>query len=188
MQVGDIIIKADGQPVDDAASLQAAVDRSKDRLVLTVLRDGEERNLTVTPVEQDGRKRLGIYVREGIAGVGTVTYYDPESGAFGALGHGVSDPRGNLLPLEAGTALEAEVVSVKKGRAGAPGQLQGAFQKDAVLGELEKNTRCGVLVRQQQDGAEFLCQLRKPRRFIRERQQFCLTFPEQRYGSILWRF
>lgn len=144
MQVGDIIIKADGQPVDDAASLQAAVDRSKDRLVLTVLRDGEERNLTVTPVEQDGRKRLGIYVREGIAGVGTVTYYDPESGAFGALGHGVSDPRGNLLPLEAGTALEAEVVSVKKGRAGAPGQLQGAFQKDAVLGELEKNTRCGV--------------------------------------------
>ena len=119
MQVGDIIIKADGQPVDDAASLQAAVDRSKDRLVLTVLRDGEERNLTVTPVEQDGRKRLGIYVREGIAGVGTVTYYDPESGAFGALGHGVSDPRGNLLPLEAGTALEAEVVSVKKGRAGA---------------------------------------------------------------------
>ena len=80
MQVGDIIIKADGQPVDDAASLQAAVDRSKDRLVLTVLRDGEERNLTVTPVEQDGRKRLGIYVREGIAGVGTVTYYDPESG------------------------------------------------------------------------------------------------------------
>ena len=52
--------------------------------------------------------------------------------------------RGNLLPLEAGTALEAEVVSVKKGRAGAPGQLQGAFQKDAVLGELEKNTRCGV--------------------------------------------
>lgn len=76
MQVGDIIIKADGQPVDDAASLQAAVDRSKDRLVLTVLRDGEERNLTVTPVEQDGRKRLGIYVREGIAGVGTVTYYD----------------------------------------------------------------------------------------------------------------
>lgn len=126
-------------PVDDAASLQAAVDRSKDRLVLTVLRDGEERNLTVTPVEQDGRKRLGIYVREGIAGVGTVTYYDPESGAFGALGHGVSDPRGNLLPLEGpGTALEAEVVSVKKGRAGAPGQLQGAFQKDAVLGELEK--------------------------------------------------
>ena len=119
MQVGDIIIKADGQPVDDAASLQAAVDRSKDRLVLTVLRDGEERNLTVTPVEQDGRKRLGIYVREGIAGVGTVTYYDPESGAFGALGHGVSDPRGNLLPLEAGTALEAEVVSVKKGSAGA---------------------------------------------------------------------
>ncbi len=62
--------------MDDAASLQAAVDRSKDRLVLTVLRDGEERNLTVTPVEQDGRKRLGIYVREGIAGVGTVTYYD----------------------------------------------------------------------------------------------------------------
>ena len=184
MQVGDIIIKADGQPVDDAASLQAAVDRSKDRLVLTVLRDGEERNLTVTPVEQDGRKRLGIYVREGIAGVGTVTYYDPESGAFGALGHGVSDPRGNLLPLEAGTALEAEVVSVKKGR----GSFRVRFKRTRCWGNWKKIPAAGFLVRQQQDGAEFLCQLRKPRRFIRERQQFCLTFPEQRYGSILWRF
>lgn len=144
LQEGDIIIKVDGQPVHGAASLQEALDRSKGGLVLIILRDGEERNLTITPVEQDGQRRLGIYVREGIAGVGTVTYYDPESGTFGALGHGVSDPHGNLLPLEAGTALEAEVVSVKKGRIGAPGQLQGAFQKDAVLGALEKNTRCGV--------------------------------------------
>lgn len=144
LQEGDIIIKVDGQPVHGAASLQEALDRSKGGLVLTILRDGEEQNLTMTPVERDGQRRLGIYVREGIAGVGTVTYYDPESGTFGALGHGVSDPHGNLLPLEAGTALEAEVISVKKGRIGAPGQLQGAFQKDAVLGTLEKNTRCGV--------------------------------------------
>lgn len=144
LEVGDIIIKADGQAVPNAAALQEAVDRSKGGLVLTVLRNGEEMNVTVTPVEHEGRRRLGIYVREGIAGVGTVTYYDPETGAFGALGHGVSDAHGNLLPLQAGSAMEAEIISVKKGRAGTPGQLQGSFQKDAVLGELEKNTRCGI--------------------------------------------
>ena len=132
MQVGDIIIKADGQPVDDAASLQAAVDRSKDRLVLTVLRDGEERNLTVTPVEQDGRKRLGIYVREGIAGVGTVTYYDPESGAFGALGHGVSDPRGNLLPLEAGIGSGGGLC--KEGPRRSAGAASGCVSKGRGVG------------------------------------------------------
>lgn len=144
LQVGDIIIKADGQPVKDVASLQAAVDRCKEKLVLTVLRAGNEISLTVTPVEKEGARRLGIYVRDGIAGVGTVTYYDPDTGTFGALGHGVSDSHGTLLPLQTGTALEAEVVSVKKGQIGAPGQLQGAFQPDAVLGTLEKNTSCGV--------------------------------------------
>lgn len=138
LQEGDIIIKVDGQPVHGAASLQEALDRSKGALVLTILRDGEERNLTMTPVERDGQRRLGIYVREGIAGVGTVTYYDPESGTFGALGHGVSDPHGNLLPLEAGTALEAEVVSVKKGRVGAARPAPGGLSKRRRIGNVGK--------------------------------------------------
>lgn len=144
LEQGDLIVKADGQPLSSAAALRSAVERCREKLILTVLRDGREVNLTVTPQEAAGCKRLGIFVREGITGVGTVTYYDPSTGAFGALGHGVSDGKGDLLPLRAGRVLNAQVASVKKGRVGAPGQLVGAFRAEESLGQLEKNTSCGV--------------------------------------------
>ncbi len=138
LQEGDIIIKVDGQPVHGAASLQEALDRSKGAMVLTILRDGEERNLTMTPVERDGQRRLGIYVREGIAGVGTVTYYDPESGTFGALGHGVSDPPWEFAPHWKRELPWRRRLFLSK-RAGSVRQASSrGLSKDAVLGTLEK--------------------------------------------------
>ena len=74
LRVGDLIVKADGNPVNRAKDLQNAVSHCKTGLILTVLRDGQEVNLTVQPARADGGQRLGIYVREGIAGIGTVTY------------------------------------------------------------------------------------------------------------------
>lgn len=145
LKTGDILIKVDGQPVQTAEDLQKAVSQAKGDVVLTVRRGQQELNITLTPQStQDRQKRLGIYVREGIAGVGTVTYYDPDSGRFGALGHGVSDSEGNLLPLKSGNALDAEVVAVKKGKVGAPGQLRGAFQEENIIGTLSANTKCGI--------------------------------------------
>ena len=144
LREGDMIVKADGSPVATAQDLQKYVSRCKEKLVLTVLREGQELNLTLTPVPCPEGKRLGIFVRSGITGIGTVTYYDPETGDFGALGHGVSDRKGNLLPLEAGAALEAEVVSIQKGKVGTPGQLRGAFRQDRILGDIRRNTPCGV--------------------------------------------
>lgn len=144
LKAGDTIIKADGQSIETVDQLLALVERCGQDMVLTVIRDDEEVNLIVEPVTTGGQKRLGIYVREGITGIGTVTYYDPDSGSFGALGHGVSNVGGDLLPLKEGYALGAEVISIRKGKVGAPGQLQGAFQTDMVLGTLERNTICGV--------------------------------------------
>ncbi len=144
LRVGDTIIKVNGQPVTTAKELRDLVERSQKELVITVLRGGKEKSLTLKPAERNGSKRLGIYVREGITGIGTVTYYDPVSGDFGALGHGVSNGAGELIPLEEGSALKAEVIQIEKGKVGTPGQLRGAFQRDNVLGSLEKNTGCGV--------------------------------------------
>ncbi len=144
VQQGDLIVKVDGQKVTDVETLRDLVSRCKEELILTVLREGKEKNLTLKPEEAEGEKRLGIFVREGITGVGTVTYYDPSSGAFGALGHGVSDGRGTVLPIRRGNVLEAQVAGVKKGKSGAPGQLVGAFEDRKILGELERNTPCGV--------------------------------------------
>lgn len=69
--------------------------------------------------------RLGVFVRDSITGIGTVTYYDPENGTFGALGHGVCDSSA-LLPLRSGLALPAAVTSVTRGEVGTPGALHGA--------------------------------------------------------------
>lgn len=144
LRPGDTIIKADGQGIETAEQLQALVERCRKAVVLTVVRGDEEVNLTVEPVNAEGRQRLGIFVRQGITGIGTVTYYDPNSGAFGVLGHGVSGAGGDLLALKEGQALDAEVTTIRKGKVGTPGQLQGEFRTETVLGNLDRNTSCGV--------------------------------------------
>ena len=100
----------------------------------------------MTPVRsEDGRWQLGLWLREGVSGIGTVTYYDPETGQFGALGHGINDVEsGDLLPFEGGSITEADVVDVVKGAPGSPGELCGQPDREQVLGELERNTGSGI--------------------------------------------
>ena len=87
---------------------------------------------------------MGVYLRQGISGIGTVTFYDPETGRFGTLGHGVSDTAGGLLRMTRGNAYTASVISVKRGKSGDPGQLKGGVESMAVFGQLLKNTPQGV--------------------------------------------
>ena len=92
----------------------------------------------------DAGPRLGVYLRQGIAGIGTITFYDPDTHRFGALGHGVSNTKGNLLRMKSGDAYDAAVLTVKKGKCGEPGQLKGTANTDTVIGELLRNTPQGV--------------------------------------------
>ena len=142
LQIGDQLLKVDGTPVSDAGSVRAALSAAGTPVSLTVRRDGKLSTLQVTPSQTSEGPRLGIYLRQGIAGIGTVTFYDPATGLFGTLGHGVSDSRGQLLSMHTGTAFDARVLSVKRGRAGHPGQLKG--DAGQVLGPLLKNTPQGV--------------------------------------------
>ena len=87
---------------------------------------------------------MGVYLRQGISGIGTVTFYDPQTGMFGTLGHGVSDAAGSLLRMTRGNAYSANVLSVKRGKTGDPGQLKGGVESMAVFGSLLKNTPQGV--------------------------------------------
>ena len=144
LRPGDVIIRAGGVEVSQVEQLREQVAGAGQSLELTVLRQDRELTVVAPLRQQEGQRLLGIQVREGITGIGTVTWYDPDTGAFGALGHGVTGPGGNLLPLETGAALEAQVVDVEKGKVGTPGQLKGAFETQKVLGSLEKNTSRGV--------------------------------------------
>ena len=109
-------------------------------------RGTEELLFRIRPAKSaEGRWQLGLWLRDGVSGIGTVTYYDPESGRFGALGHGINDVEsGKLLPFDGGSITDAAVVDVVKGAPGAPGELCGQPDRDRVLGALDRNTDSGV--------------------------------------------
>lgn len=144
LQVGDEILSIDGLTVDTAADVQEALAHSKGIVSILVLREGKEQTFRVSPrITADG-PRLGVYLRQGVTGIGTVTWYDPDSGIFGALGHGVNSTDGSLVDMTEGSAYRASVQSVKRGKVGQPGQLVGTVSEPDPVGDLEKNTAQGV--------------------------------------------
>ena len=144
LQEGDCLIQIDQTPIRCAADVRKALNHSQGTATLTVRRNKETARIRVCPTITTDGPKLGAYLKEGVTGIGTVTWYDPESQSFAALGHGVNTPNGQLLTLTQGNTYEARIVSVKKGKAGAPGQLMGALTSNVPMGSLQKNTPQGV--------------------------------------------
>ena len=141
LRIGDQILSVNGFPIREAEDVAEALE-GRTSVAVTVRRGSKETTLEIPLQTTADGKRLGVYLRQGIGGIGTITWYDPETGKFGALGHGVSDSSGALLRMTGGSAYDAFVESVKKGKAGAPGQLRGCA--DSACGELLRNTPQGV--------------------------------------------
>ena len=144
LQVGDRITQVNGYSVHTAEDIRYALDRCDGTVEMTVVRNRKESTVRFAPGVTEEGPKLGIYLKQGVTGVGTVTWYDPDSGKFGTLGHGVNNPRGELLKMVSGTAYQASVVSVRKGACGEPGQLMGALKDSKPLGILYKNCTQGV--------------------------------------------
>ena len=144
VKVGDKILEVNGQTIRTSEDVRSALSRSDGMVEITVMRNKKTAKLRIAPaITQDGPK-LGVYLKQGVSGVGTVTWYDPDSKAFGALGHGVNNPRGELLKMVSGKAYNAAVLSVRKGACGNPGQLMGALKDAQPIGTLSKNTPQGI--------------------------------------------
>lgn len=144
LRIGDEILTIDGYAIASAADIRYALDRSDGSVDVVVSRDGKETALRIAPTVTSEGPRLGVYLRQGVTGIGTVTWYDPETKAFGTLGHGVNDHTGELLTMRRGIACPAAIVSVDRGKIGAPGQLRGSLSTDRQLGTLARNTARGV--------------------------------------------
>lgn len=148
IQRGDIIVEINSVKVEDVNQFVKEIQKSKgNEIELTFLRNGNVYKETLKPEidRNDGKYKIGIWVKNITSGVGTVTYIDKNTGIFGALGHGISDIDGmNLLDIESGTAYKAVILSVKKGQKGNPGELKGAIRENNIYGEVTKNTRFGV--------------------------------------------
>ena len=147
VRAGDRIIELNGQPVHTAEEFVARTEALDGGAVtLRAVREGRELELTVEPREnREGRRQLGLWLRDSIRGIGTVTFYDPATGAYGALGHGVSLPESReLLPAGGGTITAARVVDVVPGKQGEPGELCGMPEPGLILGTVEQNTPRGI--------------------------------------------
>lgn len=145
---GDLIIEVDGVRIADMEGLSQKIERSEGKpLVFTCRRDKTTYQTTVTPLwsEEEQRYCVGLWVRDSTAGIGTLTFYDPESGFFGALGHPITDvDTGKKLPVGQGEVLNSRVIGVEKGKRGAPGELKGIFTTGDLNGEVFSNTDVGV--------------------------------------------
>lgn len=148
VEIGDLITKANGHKIENSAELIESVKKSNSEMLkLEITRNNENISKEVKLLEEkeDGYK-IGLWVRDSTAGVGTMTFYDAKSGKFGALGHPVTDGDTNEpFSIKEGDLLKSSIISVRKGEKGLPGELKGIFQdENSPIGKIEKNTRCGI--------------------------------------------
>ena len=149
LRVGDVILSVEGEKIDSAKALASRLSKvEKENVELSVLRG--EQMMTVraaAPVDgADGRRRLGVWVRDSTAGVGTLSYVDPVNRAYGALGHAIVDAdTGGMLAAQDGAILNARVVGVVKGKSGQAGELRGSFlRENEQIGTLQINSEYGI--------------------------------------------
>ena len=146
LRQGDIITAMDGAAVGSTEQVQDLLaDTAGAPIVLSVRRGADALALTACARENNGVWQLGAWIRDSMAGIGTLTYYDPATGQYGALGHGITDvDTAQLMPLASGAIMETTVKAVKKGAKGDPGELKGDFSVQRDVGTVTVNSSGGI--------------------------------------------
>ena len=148
LDIGDTILSINGSEISCCADVTSAVQQSCGKpLSITYSRQGQLSDTVITPVSTsaDGDYRIGLWIRDSCAGLGTMTFYEPETGRFASLGHGICDSdTGSLLPLDEAVITGAEISSITKGSDGITGSINGYFADNAALGYALKNSETGL--------------------------------------------
>ena len=147
IEEGDTIVKVNDTTIYSTDDLIENINLSKgEQLQIQYIHDEETKECSITPVKTDKEEyKLGLWVRDSAAGVGTVTFYEPSTQKFGALGHGITDiDTGELLNIASGEFVTAEILNIKKGEDGNPGKIQGIVDGQETIGEISKNTEFGI--------------------------------------------
>lgn len=147
IKTGDIIVSCNGAAVTEKEELKRAVSTTDgNALNLEVKRNDNLMDLEIMPVQNEcGEYKIGAWVRDSTQGLGTVTFIEPQSGKFAALGHGVYDvDTKELIPVAEGVVTLSEFSGVKKGESGEPGEIIGMLDKENIVGEVSTNTSSGI--------------------------------------------
>lgn len=144
---GDTILEINKKIVEDIDNLKEVVNNSAGKeLEITLLRNGKILNTNIVPAQtEESKYQLGLWVKDAATGVGTITFYEPESKSFGILGHGITDSdTNNLINIDSGELVTAKVISLKRGEINIPGEIKGTIINSQTIGEITKNTQFGV--------------------------------------------
>ena len=144
---GDMIISVEEQEISNTVDLVDSVNKSNgDEVEIKYVRDGKTLECSIQPVQTAREEyKLGLWVRDSAAGVGTVSFYEPKTKTFGALGHGITDiDTGKLINIANGEFITTKVVSIAKGEEGEPGKIQGTINNQQNIGKIYKNTNFGI--------------------------------------------
>lgn len=150
IEKGDLIIEAAGTVLKSKEHLRELIKENEGQEMLIKVKRKEaiiEVKLTPQYCENEGSYKLGLWVKDSTQGIGTVTYFDPETKAFGALGHGINDSDiKRLLPIRTGEVTKATITAIRKGEKGEPGELKGVIEYTPrnILGTIETNTSLGI--------------------------------------------
>lgn len=148
IKIGDVITEVNGKAVSENDEIAQAIEESNgEPLKLTFVRDKKTLHTMLTPVQSayDHTYKGGLWVRDSTAGIGTVTFYCPEDGSFGGLGHGICDnDTRDLMPMKTGEIVAVTIHGVEKGQQGSAGELRGYFTSDNPVGQVQANLETGV--------------------------------------------
>ena len=144
---GDTIIKVNDKNINSTSDLIQTVNLSQGHdISIKYIHQQETKECSITPVKTNNSQyKIGLWVRDSAAGVGTVTFYDPTSKTFGALGHGITDIDTNeLINIASGEFITTRILNITKGESGNPGKIQGTIENQNNIGTIGKNTRFGI--------------------------------------------
>ncbi len=147
IEEGDTIVKINDKEINTTDELIEKINMSKgEEVEIEYIHDEQTKECSITPVKTSEEEyKLGLWVRDSAAGVGTVSFYEPSTQKFGALGHGITDiDTGDLLNIASGEFVTAKILDIKKGEDGNPGKIQGTVENQETIGEISKNTEFGI--------------------------------------------
>ncbi len=148
IKIGDVIISINGEKVNSSGDVASAIEGCNGESVSAqIRRKNMSFEVKITPAKEasDGVYKMGLWVRDSSAGIGTLTFYDPDSGIAAGLGHALCDvDTGEMLPIMSGEMVEAEILGITKGISGDPGEIRGRFKSSVSIGSLVQNSETGV--------------------------------------------
>ena len=149
IQIGDSIIKVGNKEINSSESLENEINLLNGKeIIVTIDRKGKELTKKIIPIKNvaDNSYKIGLWVRDSTAGIGTLTFYDASSGKFAALGHPITDvDTGTILNISSGEIVSSTIISIRRGVRGNPGELKGIFvNEESTIGNIVKNTSCGI--------------------------------------------